>query len=339
MRRKSFALLRTFVLAALVPALSLSLVACDPENGEGGGTDTPDVTPEVSVPDAYENYFIEDLSFSRSAGKLQVAFLINVDWTMNVVGADGDSISWCSVVPASGDAGLNKVMVRVTDNDSYEPRSAKIHLMSGESKLAEIAVIQNAAVKFEAVDLGLSVKWANCNVGAKSPEEYGGYYAWGETEEKGNYAETSYKYFRDLDGDGDYYDDDENWINIGSCISGTSYDVARVKCGGGWRMPTLDEIKELFDKCSWQWATVNGKDGQKVTGPNGNFIFLPAAGFRDDTNFAGRGSYGYYWSGTLYEKYSHSAHSFYFYSDDYGEDYDWRSDFRTYGHPVRPVTD
>ena len=180
----------------------------------------------------------------------------------------------------------------------------------------------------EAVDLGLSVKWASCNVGASSPEEYGGYYAWGETEEKSDYGWDTYRYYNSSTGDFDY---------IGSNISGISYDVAHVKWGGGWRMPTRDEIEELCEKCSWEWTSVNGVWGQKVTGPNGNSIFLPAAGCRcgSGTEVYSRGSYGFYWSGTLYEDSSIGACSFGFYS---GGGY-WGVDYRVYGLTVRPVTE
>lgn len=189
-----------------------------------------------------------------------------------------------------------------------------------------------------AVDLGLSVKWACCNVGAHSPEDYGGYYAWGETEEKSDYTEATYKYVRDLDGNGDYHDNEANWINIGSNISGTSYDVAHVKWGGSWRMPTWDEIKELCNKCSWEWTEINGIKGQKVTGPNGNSIFLPAAGNRLDTETNSRGSYSRYWSGMLcVDEYgSDRAYALYF----HGGSHEWYSNgYRWYGYPVRPVTE
>lgn len=176
-----------------------------------------------------------------------------------------------------------------------------------------------------AVDLGLSVKWASCNIGAESPEEYGDYYAWGETEEKSDYGRMTYNY-SNTDGG---YDD------IGSIISGTSYDVAHVKLGSGWRMPTLDEIKELYRKCYWEWTEVNGVKGYKVTGPNGNSIFLPAAGRRFGTNVPYRGSKGHYWSATLYESNSNNAYCIYFNSDKWGLSYD----FRCYGFTVRPVTE
>ncbi len=190
----------------------------------------------------------------------------------------------------------------------------------------------NDANHVHAVDLGLSVKWACCNVGASSPEGYGGYYAWGETEEKSDYDWDTYAYYIDTDGDGLK----DTYQNIGSNISGTSYDVAHVKWGGSWRMPTLDEIKELCNKCTWQWTTVNGVNGQKVTGPNGNSIFLPAAGYRNGTDVGGRGSYGYYWSATLYSLYSRSLACFLDFDGGY---WDWNVSGRYDGFSVRPVTE
>ena len=149
----------------------------------------------------------------------------------------------------------------------------------------------------KAVDLGLSVKWAGWNVGATSPEEYGGYYAWGETEEKSNYDWPTYKYGSDSDGDGKA--NLEEIIDIGSNISGTKYDVARKEWGGSWRMPTYDEIKELCSKCTWTWTTYNGVNGYQVTGPNGNSIFLPASGTRYKSSFLAQGKSGCIWSGTI----------------------------------------
>ena len=115
------------------------------------------------------------------------------------------------------------------------------------------------------VDLGLSVKWAGWNVGASRPEEYGGYYAWGELEEKSYYDYDNYQY---TDSNGEF-------IYIGNNISGTIYDVAHVKWGGSWRIPTLTEVQELMDKCHWEEVTYRNISGQKVVGPNGNSIFLP----------------------------------------------------------------
>lgn len=179
------------------------------------------------------------------------------------------------------------------------------------------------------VDLGLSVKWAGWNVGASSPEEYGGYYAWGETEEKSEYSVSTYKYYYDTDGDGD-----EEYANIGSDISGTQYDVARQKWGGSWRMPTYNELSELRSKCTWTWITYKGINGYKVTGPNGNSIFLPAAGYRSGTSLDNRGSRGYDWSGSLRVGNSGRAWSLNFYNGKRSLNNDYRRDA---GLTVRPV--
>lgn len=177
----------------------------------------------------------------------------------------------------------------------------------------------------EMIDLGLSVKWASHNVGASSPDGFGGYYAWGETEEKSDYDLDTYKYYQN-----------RSIVNIGSNISGTQYDVAHVKWGGSWRMPTLDEIRELVENCSWKWTTYNGVKGQLVTGPNGNSIFLPAAGTRVGTSVLGVGDNGYYWSARQDGSNSYLAYNLFFYSPGY----DWyRSNHRRYGHTVRPVSD
>ena len=172
------------------------------------------------------------------------------------------------------------------------------------------------------VDLGLSVCWAGWNVGATSPEGYGNYYAWGETTTKSNYTQSSYQYF-----------DGSNYVNIGSNISGTQYDVARAQWGGSWRMPTKAEFQELKERCTWTWTTYNNVNGYKVTGPNGNSIFLPAVGCRLSTKLDYRGSQGYYWSGSLYEGYQSNAYVLSFHSGGRLVDYKWRE----YGRTVRPV--
>ena len=116
----------------------------------------------------------------------------------------------------------------------------------------------------KAVDLGLSVKWASYNVGATSPEQYGNKYAWGETTTKDEYKKENYLY---------YDANSESYVDIGTNIANTDYDVAHVKWGNNWRMPTHKELKELRDKCKWEWTNVNGVNGWEVIGTNGNSIF------------------------------------------------------------------
>ncbi|MBQ6211066.1 MAG: hypothetical protein IJK42_15060 [Prevotella sp.] len=181
-----------------------------------------------------------------------------------------------------------------------------------------------ATFTVEAIDLGLpsGTKWASCNVGASSPEEYGGYYAWGETEEKEVYDESTYK----------YYQNDE-YVNLGIDISGTEYDVAHVKWGGNWCMPTLDDINELYANCRSEWTTFKGVNGEKFTSNiNGNSIFLPAAGIRINGDIKFAGDYGIYWSSTQHPDYSNYAHRLGFGSGGvelYG--------VRRFGQTVRPV--
>lgn len=119
------------------------------------------------------------------------------------------------------------------------------------------------------VDLGLSVYWASCNLGAESPEESGNFYAWGETSPKSSYDKENYAY---------YDKNTTQYVNIGSDISGTQYDLTKVNLGGSWRMPTQEEFQELMDKCTWERTQVNNIIGYRITAANGNSIFLPLCG-------------------------------------------------------------
>ena len=172
----------------------------------------------------------------------------------------------------------------------------------------------------EFVDLGLSVKWATCNVGASQPHGYGNYYAWGETETKSEYTEdnsrTSYKNMSDISGN-------------------ATYDAARANWGGSWRLPTKREMEELVNKCTWTWTKQSGVNGYKVTGPNGNSIFLPAAGRCGGSSRYNGGACGYYWSSTPYESGTYSAYDLDFYSGNHGVSWYKRYSGRT----VRPVSE
>ncbi len=185
------------------------------------------------------------------------------------------------------------------------------------------------------IDLGLpsGTKWACCNVGANTPEGYGGYYAWGETEEKGTYNWNTYRYWTDYDGDGNV--DSNEVTNLGSDIAGTQYDVAHVQWGGSWVMPSLDQIKELLNNCSSKWVTQNGVNGRQFIGPSGGTVFLPAAGGRGTDDLVDAGSYGYYWSSSQYPSYSYDAYGLRFYSGRAGWD---GGDYRSGGRTVRPVS-
>ena len=203
----------------------------------------------------------------------------------------------------------------------------------------------------EAVDLGLSVKWASFNLGATAPEEYGDYYAWGDTEpyyssqdpltwEAGKeygYEWISYKWCK-----GSY-----NTLSKYCSMSSYGYngftdnktvldledDAAHVNLGGTWRMPTDAEFTELLNNCILEWALINGISGRKVTGPNGNSIFLPAPGLREGGSYINVGSCGYYWSSSLHADYPNSARL-----TSFDRGYLNREYYpRFYGLSVRPV--
>ena len=189
----------------------------------------------------------------------------------------------------------------------------------------------------EYVDLGLSVKWATCNVGASSPGDYGSYFAWGETRPKSNYDWNTYKYCN-----GSYVSMTKycTQSDYGSVDNRTrlemSDDAARANWGGSWRMPTYGELDELKNQCTWQWTTQNGHKGYKVTSKkNGNSIFLPAAGDRGGTSTGNVGFYGYYWSSSHSTSRSDGAYYLYFGSGEV----DWSDDNRHFGQSVRAVSE
>lgn len=178
------------------------------------------------------------------------------------------------------------------------------------------------------IDLGLpsGTKWACCNVGADKPEAYGVYYAWGETEKKDYYDWGTY-----------IHCDSSNYTchDLGSDIAGTQYDVAHVKWGGSWVMPSYDQIEELVNNSSYKWTTMNGVKGGQFTGPSGGTIFLPATGIRYVDGVSVTGSKGLCWSSTQDLSGSYGAYGLRFDLDNAGWIY---SSGRIYGRTVRPVS-
>ena len=146
----------------------------------------------------------------------------------------------------------------------------------------------NTIAGHEYVDLGLpsGLKWATCNVGAATPEEYGNYYAWGKTMPR---IKDPYEYMS------------KSYLNVGDISGNATYDAARANWGATWRMPTIDEMEELAVKCTWTWSTQSCTNGYTVTGPNGNSIFLPAAGFYFGASQDDVDERGYYWSSNPYD--------------------------------------
>lgn len=194
---------------------------------------------------------------------------------------------------------------------------------------------------YEYVDMGLSVKWATCNIGATKPEEYGNYYAWGETETKSTYSWTNYRFRASGDSPDNVkfnkYSTDRIY-GINDCRNTLELedDVANVKWGGKWHIPTEKERDELYNNCIWTWTTLNGTKGYLVTSKKPGFtdrsIFLPAAGFIDDTGLHYDGSFGAYWSSSLV-----TDCRYVWYLNFDSEKIQMYGSLRYYGFSIRPV--
>lgn len=152
------------------------------------------------------------------------------------------------------------------------------------------------------VDLGLSVKWATTNVGATTPEGYGDYFAWGETKPKTDYSWSTYKWCNGTEKTLTKYNTSSEYSYSAPDNKTTldlADDAANANWLGKWRMPTYDEMDELKTRCTWTWTTLNSVSGYKVTGPSGNSIFLPAAGYYIGTSLKSNGTNGYIWSNKI----------------------------------------
>ena len=216
---------------------------------------------------------------------------------------------------------ISKIVVREVHKTVYIHDTVYIE-SSGSSDNTETSGMENG---HEWVDLGLSVKWATCNVGAIQPEEFGDYFAWGEVEPKPTYNWDTYKYY-----DGSNF---TKYTGSDKTVLDSEDDAATANWGGAWRMPTKAEQDELRNNCTWDWTTQNGVKGYKVTGPNGNSIFLPAAGYMNEGTLYDAGSYGDYWSSSFFTDFPNFAYNLYF-NSDYVVRYD---DYRSHGQSVRPV--
>ena len=246
------------------------------------------------------------------------------------------------------------VIVTDTEGKQMEIKTTKSQTITRSSLLKMPVVVYVGAVVIPdgCVDLGLSVFWASCNLGAGKPEEYGDYYAWGEIDpyyssqdpltwkdgKTNGYDWTSYKWLSS--GSPKYftkYNTDSSWGPVDNkTVLESSDDVASVKLGGKWRMPTDAEWTELIVKCTWTWVTNyngSGINGILVKATNGNSIFLPAAGARQNAWSPEAGYNGAYWSSSLYNPLC--AWTFCFKSGDVNK-FTYN---RFYGLSVRPVSE
>ena len=227
------------------------------------------------------------------------------------------------ILPPSDESGSLKNEVTQNISSSLSTKTSELNETKNESSSSSVSVSSATGTigSHGYVDLGLSVKWATCNVGASSPEAYGSYFAWGETTEKETYTKENSKTYGESYGD----------------ISGYSeFDAARANWGSSWRLPTKAEFQELIDNCTWTWTTYNGKKGYKVVSKkNNNSIFLPAAGYRSGSSLDLAGEGGYYWSSTPNESYTSGAYRLGFAGGSRDVGWDNRCD----GQSVRPVSE
>ena len=256
-------------------------------------------------------------------GEFVLDIRTNRAWHIQVANEQSNFVSF-STMKDSADCVLTITIPPYAPQEE-ETRTSTIYFFDDTESyyLYQIEITQISWI-ISAVDLGLSVKWASCNVGAKKPEEFGGFYGWGEIKER-------------------YYNSDYKWYNsrrkITKYCNNSSYgsvdyktgldledDVAHVTWGGSWRMPTYAEFKELCETCTLVDTIQNGVEGILVQADNGNSIFLP-----DSKTYGDRG----YWTSTLYEGYCYNAYSFscyYIWTLSYG-------DGRGNRFCIRPVTD
>ena len=205
--------------------------------------------------------------------------------------------------------------------------------IDGEYVYGEVKSFKTKKELGEEVDLGLSVNWRGWNVGATKAEEYGNYFAWGETEQKEEY--TWQTYFENP------YDENDYWVGCATTtdITGSDKDAATVVLGEKWRTPTSEEMKELMDNCTWKWTTMNEVNGymveSNVAGYEGNYIFLPAAGNYDKKDVKNKGSYGGYCTSTpLSSESKAAAYNLYFYGETI---LSTQNSNRYTGRSIRPV--
>ena len=237
----------------------------------------------------------------------------------------------------TGTGSFTSQLTNLKENTTYYVRAYATNekgTIYGEEKSFTILSTTGTINGHYWVDLGLpsGLKWATCNVGANNPEDYGNYYAWGETEPApgNNYSESNCEAYglsiSELQSQG-IIDGDHNLT--------PSHDAATANWGGTWRLPTKAEMVELKNNCTWEWTVQGGRNGYKVTGPNGNNIFLPAAGYRYGSSLYPAGENGFYWSSAPIDTDSGYAWYLYFVSGVQTMNLYDRSD----GLPVRPVAE
>ena len=330
-------------------ALSL-LFACTPENNNNGGGSQNNPEELTITGDALD---VTDCSATLT-GYANLPFELG-DAEVGIMYDKVKSFEAAKTVVATGLDGNNKFTVTATGLEPSTTYYFKSYVQGMAVKYGAVKsfTTKESTIPAGAVDLGIvmtrtdgttyKLYWAKSNLSDKglcaTPEDYGDYYAWGETAPKENYSWSTYKFSTSSSGPFSKYNTSSSYGTVDKkTVLEPEDDVAHVKLGGKWRMPTDAEWAELKTTCTWtRTKNYNGTGvmGRIVTATNGNSIFLPAAGSRGGTNLLNVGSYGLYWSSSLYTYYPLSAWYVFFGSDDLRRDHI----HRYLGQSVRPVTE
>ena len=283
-------------------------------------------------PAATQNYNITfNLAYESEAAVVRTATIADVNLVMgkayniNVTIEDKDI--------ATEEYNIKFFVAEVKDWGSNIELNATLNENPGNPGNPDTPGMENG---HEYVDLGLSVKWATCNVGATAPEEYGDYFAWGEVEPKEEYNWSTYKYGTAYDQLIKYCHNSsygKDGFTDNKTVLDPEDDAVIVNWGGNWRMPTKAEQDELRNNCTWTWTSQNGVNGYKVTGLNGNSIFLPASGSMDYDGLINIGLESVYWSNSVIDTNLIFSSGLYF--DQ--EKVSWGGGARYVGLPIRPV--
>jgi uncharacterized protein YjdB len=276
--------------------------------------------------------YVTGISLNKSSISLIEGEEETLTATVNPDDAADKTLKWTSSDDAVATVDQTGKVTAVSEGDATIKATANDN--SGVSIFCLVVV--HRAVDMGTVVNGKNIRWATCNIGASSPEESGLYYAWGETEPKSNYDWSTYRWCNVYGALVKYNTSSPSGIIDNKTVLDPEDDVAHVKLGGKWRMPTDEEWTALRTQCTWVWTTQNGVSGRLVTASNGNSIFLPAAGTRSNTGQSIVGRDGYYWSSSLNTDDSSKAWWMHFYLDTA---LSRGSSGRCYGKSVRPVTD
>ena len=270
-----------------------AIITVTTNDGDKKATCSVTVKP---IPVSVTGVSLDQASLSMFVGQTQ-----SLTATVTPSNATNKSVTWSSSNLSVATVSSSGVVTAITEGIATIVVTTED---GGKTANCNVTVSESKVPVPEAVDLGLpsGLKWASFNLGASKPQEFGYYYAWGETEPKDDYSWPTYKWGKDgsltkycYNGrDGyDGFKDNKVFLEVMD-------DAASVALGGKWRMPTSEEQQELMNMCSWKWTTMDGVEGRKVTGPNGNSIFFPAAKSRRGTGFY---NYprpnGFYWSSSI----------------------------------------